>query len=218
MSTSPDRQAAIDKYFDDFLVGGSSDESLDEMIEALDEVIYRALLEKLGYSNSSSEQKSLVRRKMNEFMMKMDFNAPSIVHAEKMLHSIGMADFKKASQYLEQLYIQRSAAISEIQREHAKKPRKNDPFTEILVRILDQKSDISAEEVIERLESGVYSTVIVECDAEEICYALPDGREKWVSKSNIPSRLSRLRIKNNFPFALAGYRKNASFNTPSAVI
>lgn len=59
MNTPPERQANIEQIFDDFIENAPENESLDEMIEALDDVIYKALLEKLGYSNSSIEQKNL---------------------------------------------------------------------------------------------------------------------------------------------------------------
>ena len=75
MSTLPARQDAINKLFDDFQDSGHEDESLDEMFEAFDEVVYLALLEKLGYSNSSEEQKKLVRLKMSEFMLNL-----SLIH------------------------------------------------------------------------------------------------------------------------------------------
>jgi hypothetical protein len=76
MSTPSNRQANIDKLFDDFIADSSKDESLDEMIDALDEVIYKALLEKLGFSDSNDEQKQLVRQKMSEYMINMEFNNP----------------------------------------------------------------------------------------------------------------------------------------------
>ena len=195
MSTLPSRQDAINKLFDDFKGNGHEDETLDEMIEALDDVIYKALLEKLGYINSSDDQKALVRQKMRDYMMNMDFNSPSLVHAEKMLHAIGVSDFKKAAKYLDQLYVDRSKAISQAQRLNAQKPRNKDPFAALLARIVSQTPDISSEDAIERLESGLYFDVITEFDHEEISYLLPDGREKTVLKSNIPSRLARLRNK-----------------------
>jgi hypothetical protein len=53
MSSLPDRQEAINKYFDDFLANANENESLDEMMESFDELIYTTLLEKLGNFNSS---------------------------------------------------------------------------------------------------------------------------------------------------------------------
>ena len=195
MSTLPSRQDAINKLFDDFKGNGHEDESLDEMIEALDDVIYKALLEKLGYSNSSEEQKKLVRQKMRDYMMNMDFNSPSLAHAEKMLRAIGVSDFKKAATYLEQLYVHRSKLISQAQRLNAQKPRNKDPFAAVLARVVSLNPDISTEDAIERLESGLYDDVITKFDHEEITYSLPDGSVKTVLKSNIPSRLSRLKNK-----------------------
>ena len=195
MSTPPDRQAPIDQYFDEFINNDPGEESLDEMIEALDAVIYKALLEKLGYTESGDEQKNLVRQKMNEYMINMDFNNPSLAHSEKMLHSIGAKDYIKAANYLEHLYKIRTAAISQKQKQIAQQPRKKDPFAEILVRLVRQKDDISYEETIERLESGLYGDVIVGFDEYDIYYTLPTGMEKVVSKANIPSRLARLRNK-----------------------
>ena len=195
MSTSPTQQAKMEQYFTEFISNEPDHESLDEMIEALDDVIYKVLLEKLGYINSSDDQKTLVRQKMRDYMMNMDFNSPSLAHAEKMLRAIGVSDFKKAAKYLDQLYVDRSKAISQAQRLNAQKPRNKDPFAALLARIVSQTPDISSEDAIERLESGLYDDVITAFDHEEISYLLPDGREKTVSKSNIPSRLSRLRNK-----------------------
>ena len=195
MSTFPIHQAKIERYFDEFISNAPDTESLDEMIKSLDDVIYKALLEKLDYINSSEDQKTLVRRKMRDYMMNMDFNSPSLAHAEKMLRSIGVSDFKKAATYLEQLYDHRSKVISQAQRLKAQKPRNKDPFAALLARIVSLKPEISSEEVIERLESGLYDDVITEFDYEEISYLLPDGSEKTVLKSNIPSRLARLRNK-----------------------
>ena len=58
MSTLPARQDAINKLFDDFQDSGHEDESLDEMFEAFDEVVYLALLEKLGYYNRARNKRS----------------------------------------------------------------------------------------------------------------------------------------------------------------
>ena len=195
MSTLPSRQDAINKLFDDFKKNGHEDESLEEMFEAFDELVYMALLEKLGYSNSSEEQKKLVRLKMSEFMLNMDFNSPAIAHVENMLHSIGAGSFPKAASYLEQLYETRSKVFSEIQRKNAKNPREKDPLSKILAKLVSRKPDISAVEAIEQLESGLYDDVITAFDHEEISYSLPGGSEKTVLKSNIPSRLSRLKNK-----------------------
>jgi len=191
MSLLSDRQDAINKYFDDFLANTSEDESLDEMMEALDELIYVALLEKLGYTDSSDEQKKLVRLKMNEFMLSMDLNYPELAHAEKMLRSIGASEFKRAAEYLEQLHAARSIAFSEIQRKHAQKPRRQDPLSKVLTLLKSRKPDISSADAINQLESGAYSDVVVDFDKNEITYALPDGRLKTVKKSNIPVRLTR---------------------------
>jgi hypothetical protein len=195
MSTPSNRQANIDKLFDDFIANSSEDESLDEMIEALDEVIYKAILEKFGYANSCDAQKKLVRQKMNEFMMNMDFNIPSVVHAEKMLHAIGMADFNKAAEYLERLHAHRSNVFSKAQSVAGNCDKKKDPFAELLAVMVSRKNDISTEDVIKQLESGLYSDVICHFDEEEVCYLLPNGLEKCVEKTNIPSRLARLRKK-----------------------
>jgi type VI protein secretion system component VasK len=195
MSTLPARQDAIDKLFNDFEENGHKDESLDEMFEAIEEVVYMALLEKLGYSNSSDEQKKLVRLKMSEFMLNMDFNSPAIVHAENMLHSIGAGSFEKAASYLEQLYAMRSKAFSEIQRKHAQNPREKDPLSKILAKLVSRTPDISAVEAIEQLESGLYDDVVEYFDEHIIEYTSPDGRICSVNKSAIPARLSRLRKK-----------------------
>ena len=195
MSSLPERQEAINKYFDDFLANASKDESLDEMMEAFDEAIYTALIEKLGYANSSDEQKMLVRIKMNEFMMSMDLNVPELAHIEKMLHSIGAADFKRAAKYLEQLFAARSTAFSEVQTSHANKPRRQDPLTKLLAQFNSRKPDISTADAISQLESGAYSDVVIDFDNKEITYAFPDGRSKTINKLSIPARLSRLRNK-----------------------
>jgi hypothetical protein len=195
MSTLPSSQDAINKLFDDFRENGHEDESLDEMFEAFDEVVYMALLEKLGYSNSSDEQKKLVRLKMSEFMVNMDFNSPSIAHAENMLHSIGAGSFAKAASYLDQLYTTRSKAFSEIQRKHAQNPKEKDPLSKLLAKFVSRKPDISAAEAIDLLESGNYDDVILDFDEDMIEYSHPDGRICFVNKSAIPARLSRLRKK-----------------------
>jgi len=195
MSTLPARQDAINKLFDDFQENGHEDESLDEMFEAFDEVVYMALLEKLGHSNSSNEQKKLVRLKMSEFMLNMDFNLPAIAHVENILHSIGAGSFAKAASYLEQLYAMRSQAFSEIQRKHAQNPRDKDPLSKLLAILISRKPDISAAEAIAQLESGNYADVIIDFDEDMIEYSHPDGRICCVNKSAIPARLSRLRKK-----------------------
>lgn len=195
MSTLPSSQDAINKLFDDFQENGHEDESLDEMLEAFDEVVYMALLEKLGYSNSSDEQKNLVRLKMSEFMVNMNFNSPAIAHAENMLHSIGAGSFAKAASYLEQLYSTRLKAFSEIQRKHAQNPKERDPLSKLLAKFVSRKPDISAAEAIAQLESGNYTDVIVDFDEDIIEYYHPDGRICPVNKTAIPARLSRLRNK-----------------------
>lgn len=195
MTTTPDRQSNIDKHFDEYLSKASDDESLDEMIEALDQVIYMALLEKLGYTDSSDAQKKLVRLKMDEFMLNMDFNSPAIAHSENMLRSIGAGSFAKAASYLEQLFATRSKAISEIQSKRAQNPRAKDPLSKILAQLVSRKSDISATEAIEQLESGLYDDVIVGFDEYIIEYSRPNGLITSINKSAIPARLSRLRNK-----------------------
>jgi hypothetical protein len=195
MSTLPSRQDAINKLFDDFRENGHEDESLDEMFEAFDEVVYMALLEKLGYSNSSDEQKKLVRIKMSEFMLNMDLNSPAIAHAENMLHSIGAGSFARAASYLEQLYATRSKAFSELQRKYAQNPREKDPLSKLLAKLVSRKPDIGAAEAIAQLESGNYADVIIDFDEDMIEYSHPDGRICSINKSAIPARLSRLRKK-----------------------
>lgn len=192
--TSSQTQENINKLFDEYLDNAPENESLDEMIEAVDDVIYKALLEMLGYSNSCTNQKKLVREKMNEFMMGMDFNNPALVNSEKIIRSMGVKDFKKAAEYLEKFYKFRTKEISKAQSAIAKHPRDTDPLTKILSRILKITPSISANEVINTLESGQYSDVITDFDDESIWYE-SNGIEKSVSKSNIPSRLSRLRKK-----------------------
>jgi hypothetical protein len=192
--TSNQTQKNINKIFDEYLDNAPQNESLDEMIEALDEVIYKALLEMLGYSNSSPDQKKLVREKMYEFMISMDFNNPSLADSEKIIRSMGIKDFKKAAEYLEKLYVFRTKQISKVQSLNAQHPRDTDPLTQTLSRILTLNPSISANQAITALESGQYSDVITDSDDESIWY-LSNGTEKSVSKSNIPSRLSRLRKK-----------------------
>lgn len=193
MNTPPERQTNIEKILDDFLDNAPENESLDEMIEALDDVIYKALLEKFGYSNSSIEQKKLVREKMNEFMLNMDFNTPSLAHAEKMLRSIGKGNYANAAEYLEKLHTLRAKTFSYSQSQKAQKPRKKDPVGEILERLVYLNPKISAEDAIAQIESDTYNHSITDSDEENIYYETEDGREKSVAKSNIPSRLARLR-------------------------
>jgi hypothetical protein len=196
MTTPIERQLNIDQLFDDFLASESPNDSLDEVIEAFNEVVYKALLEKLGHTNSSEEQKSLVRTKMSEYMMNMDFNSPSLAHAEKMLRSIGVGDFEKAAQYLDQLYKLRAKAISQSQSDKAQKPRPQDPLTALLGRMVKINPEISSQEAIAQLESDTYSGCVVESDSTSITYERLDGTLKEVAKSNIPSRLARLRNGN----------------------
>ena len=196
MNTTPERQENIEQIFDDFLENAPEDESSDEMIEALDDVIYKALLEKLGYSNSSIEQKKLVRQKMNEFMINMDFNTPSLAHAEKMLRSIGGGHFANAAKYLQMLHALRAKTFSHSQSQKVQKPRKRDPVGEILERLVQLNPKISAEDAIAQMESDTYNHSIADSDEENIYYETEDGREKFVAKSNIPSRLARLRNSN----------------------
>lgn len=195
MTTPENRQLNIDKIFDDFIVNESEFESLDEMIEEIDEAIFKALLEKFGHTNSCDAQKKLVRKKMNEFMMSMDFNVPSLAHIEKMLHAIGVSDFKKAAVYLERLHTHRSNIFSKAQSAAGNVDKKRDPFAELLFTMVSRKKDISTDDVIEQLESDLHSDVISHFDEHEICYLLPNGLEKCIEKSNIPSRLARLRKK-----------------------
>lgn len=195
MSTPENRQLNIDKIFDDYIANESEFESLNEMIEEVDEAIFMAILEKFGHTNSSDAQKKLVRQKMNEFMMNMDFNIPSLTYAEKLIHAIGIADFSKAAEYLERLHAHRSNVFSKAQSAAGRTDKKKDPFAELLVTMVSRKKDISTEDVIEQLESGLYSDVICHFDEEEVCYLLPNGLEKCVEKTNIPSRLARLRKK-----------------------
>lgn len=195
MTTPEYRQRNIDKIFDDFIANESEFESSDEIIEALDVAIYKAILEKFGYADSSEAQKMLVHQKMNEFMMNMDFNIPSLSHAEKMLHAIGAANFNKAAEYLERLHAHRSAVFSKAQSVAGNVAKKMDPFAELLFTMVSRKKDISTDDVIEQLESDLHSDVISYFDEQEICYLLPNGLEKCVEKINIPSRLARLRKK-----------------------
>lgn len=196
MNTPPERQGNIEQILDDFIENAPENESIDEMIEALDDVIYKVLLEKLGYSNSSIEQKKLVREKMNEFMLNMDFNTPSLAHAEKMLRSIGGGHFANAAEYLQKLHTLRAKTFSHSQSQKAQKSRKKDPVGEILERLVDLNPKISAEVAIAQIESDTYNHSITDSDEENIYYETEDGREKFVAKSNIPSRLARLRNSN----------------------
>jgi hypothetical protein len=195
MSTSPDRQIKINELFDDFLANESENESLDEIIEALDEVVYKALLEKLGYANSSDEQKKLVYQKMKQYMLEMDFNIPSLAYAEDILHSIGVSDYKKAAKYLDKLYLFRSKTISQAQKLRSQQPRQNDPLKKLLVRMIKVNPDISSSEAITQLESDIHIDVITDFDDENIYYKVTNEQEKCVAKVNIASRLSRLRNK-----------------------
>ncbi len=194
MSTHPDRQKKIDQIFDNFLLNESDDESLDEKIEALEEVIYNALLEKLGYADSSEEQKKLVYQKMKQYMYDMDFNNPALVNAEKILHSMGASDFKKAAEYLNKLYEFRSKVLSISQSKKAQAPRK-DPLSKLLERMVQINPGISAADAIAQLESDIHADVIIRFDDEYISYESAKGQEKCVAKSSIPSRLARLRNK-----------------------
>ncbi len=195
MSTPENRQTSINKLFDDYISSSKEDESLDEMIEALDEVIYNALLEKLDLSDSSDEQKKHVRLKMSEYMISMDFNNPAFAHAEKMIRSIGKANYKEAAEYLEMLYTLRSKIFSKAQSIAAKAPKKKDAFEKLLAKLVAKEPDISAEEVIKRLESDTYYDVITDHDDDCFYYQNLKGTEKSVRKVNIPARLSRLRKK-----------------------
>jgi hypothetical protein len=193
MSSLPDRQEAINKYFDDFLANTREDESLDEMMESFDELIYTALLEKLGHANSSDEQKKLIRLKMNEFMMDMDLNAPALVDAEKILRSIGASDFKRAAKYLDSLYEYRAKLFTQAQTLKANQPRNKDPLTKLFGQMIQRDPKISAAEVITQLESGKYSDVVSDFDEDNIYYRMAGGQEKTVAKNNIPARLTRIR-------------------------
>lgn len=195
MSTPENRQTNINKLFDDYISSPTEDESLDEMIEALDEVIYKALLEKLDLSDSSDEQKKRVRLRMSKYMISMDFNNPALAHAEKMIHSIGAANYKEAAEYLEMLYAHRSKIISKAQSIVAKAPKKKDAFEKLLAKLVAKEPDISAEEVIKRLESDTYFDIISDYDDDCFYYQNLNGAEKSVRKVNIPARLSRLRKK-----------------------
>jgi hypothetical protein len=196
MTTPIERQRNIDKLFDNFLAGESPNDSLDETIEAFNEVVYNALLEKLGYTNSSVEQKSLVRIKMSEYMMDMDFNSPSLAHAEKMLHSIGTGNFEQAAQYLDQLYKLRARLISQSQSDKAKKPRPQNPLTAALSRMVKLNPEIGYEDVLSQLDSDTYSEFSISRDRQYITYERADGKVIEVDVVNIPSRLSRLRHHN----------------------
>ena len=127
-------------------------------------------------------------------MFDMDFNNPALVHAEKMLHSIGIADFSKAAEYLYKLYLLRTDAIRKSQTEKAQQPRK-DPLTKLLDRMIQINPEISTAEAISQLESDIHTDVITHFDEEYISYESAKGQEKCVAKSSIPSRLARLRNK-----------------------
>lgn len=195
MSTPENRQTYINELFDDYISSSKEGESLDEMIEALDEVIYNALLEKLDLSDSSNEQKKYVRLKMSEYMISMDFNNPALAHAEKIIRSMGAANYKEAAEYLEMLYALRSKIFSKAQSIAAKAPKKKDAFEKLLAKLVAKQPDISAEEVIKRLESDTYYDVITDNDDDSFYYQGLNGTEKSVRKVNIPARLSRLRKK-----------------------
>ena len=125
-------------------------------------------------------------------MFNMDFNNPSLVHAEKMLHSIGINDFSKASEYLNKLYLLRKDTIRRSQTKKAQQPRK-DPLTKLLERMIQINPEISYTQAIAQLESDIHADVITHYDDESISYQSANGKEKCVSKSSIPSRLARLR-------------------------
>lgn len=188
-------QQNINKLFDEYLDTAPQNESIDEMIEALHDVVYEALLEKLGYTNSCSAQKKLVRLKMNEFMMNMEFNSPSLAHAEKMLKSIGHENFKGAAEYLVKLYEHRTKLISQAQSARAKQPRGFDPVTTALSLILKRNPEITAKEAINILESDLYSHLIAGFDEDSIWYTDQNGLDQAVDKLNIPPRIARLRKK-----------------------
>lgn len=193
MRKTSNNDVRIEKIFDDFIENGSENESSDEILKAFHEVIYRAFLEKYGQTNNSEEQKNLLREKMNQVMASMDLNLPSLAHAEKILRSIGIADYKKAAEYLNRLYEYRIKAFSLAQAKKAKKPRENQPFTRLLIQLVKQNPKISASEVIARLESGSYSDVVSDFDEDNIYYRNIAGQEGIVAKNNIPARLTRLR-------------------------
>lgn len=194
MTTNQAKQN-INKLFDEYLDNVDENESPDEMIEALDEVIYEALLEMLGYSNSSSSQKKLVREKMSEFMMGMDFNSPDLANSEKIIRAMGAKNFSRAAEYLVKLYEFRAKQLSKVQRAIAQQPRDADPLSKTLSRILKINPSISTNDAIAALESGQYSDVITDYDDDSIWYMSKKGIEKSVNKSSIASRLSRLRKK-----------------------
>jgi hypothetical protein len=191
--TSNQAQNNINKLFDEYLNNADGNESLEEMIEALDEVIYKALLEMLGYSTSCTAQKKLVRNKMNEFMTHMDFNNPSLVDSEKIIRAMGANNFNRAAEYLVKLYEFRTKQLNKAQSLRAKQPRKNDPFTKILNRMVEINPTISTEDAIIALESDLYSDVVTNFDDDYFYYAGLKGQEKSVARDNIPSRLARLR-------------------------
>lgn len=183
----------IDKLFDDYLDNAPENESLEEMIEALDEVIFKALLEMLNYSNSCIEQKQLVRNKMNEFMTCMDFNSPALANSEKIIRAMGVKNFNRAAEYLLKLYEFRTKQLNKVQSLKAQQPRKNDPFTKILNRMIEINPTISSADAFIALESDLYSDVVTSFDDEYFYYSGLNGQEKSVARDNIPSRLSRLR-------------------------
>jgi hypothetical protein len=193
--TTNQAQQNINKLFDEYLDNVDENESPDEMIEALDEVIYKALLEMLGYSNSDATQKKLVRKKMYEFMMSMDFNSPVLANSEKIIRAMGVKNFSRATEYLVKLYELRAKQLSKVQSVIAQQPRKIDPLSKTLSRILKINPSISANDAISALESGQYSDVITDYDDDSISYISNNGIERSVNKSSIPSRLSRLRKK-----------------------
>ena len=191
--TTNQTQKNIDKLFDDYLENAPENESLEEMIEALDEVIYMALLAMLGYSNSCTEQKQLVRNKMNEFMTSMDFNSPALANSEKIIRAMGAKNFNRAAEYLVKLYEFRTKQLSKVQSIRAQQPRKNDPFTKILKRMVEINPTINSENAIIALESDLYSDVVTNFDDEYFYYSGLNGQEKSVARANISSRLARLR-------------------------
>jgi hypothetical protein len=104
-------------------------------------------------------------------------------------------NFSRATEYLVKLYELRAKQLSKVQSVIAQQPRKIDPLSKTLSRILKINPSISANDAISALESGQYSDVITDYDDDSISYISNNGIERSVNKSSIPSRLSRLRKK-----------------------
>lgn len=190
----PDFELKKQSLIEQFLLNEKC-ESDEERDKAFEELSIEIL--KLQYENTdiSEEEFAKVVKSFKEKMAVMECDEPRLAHSIIGLNKIGNSKYGKASMYVENLIKLRQEEFSADQRKRAQAPRP-DQLTKLIKSYLRFTPNMTAKDLLSRLQSEIGKGVITEVTDEDIFYYPNNGAHVAAIPtpiSGLKNRLSRLK-------------------------